>query len=422
MALALTLILCCSGGYGQGHVPYIADLSGAEWLAKHGVDTTDIAGIKHIADSSGHIYNHYAYLFLAQHGNTDIVPSLKKRFYSSLQELWWWRSFYLLGALYALGDPETHAFANALKDTMLAQETENRSRYGGYDYAKVIDVLLAFGDYTCYNFFKSLFARGWRAAAADVRLYYYFAQSSNLQSDVVNQITGLLHDQDAKYRYEAVTVLGWLSNFPGRQGLLREVAMSDGSPEVRTSAIDYLSYDGDFTTAIIASENLAKTTNDSLYFSVAVGRLADINSPYGLAALTRVKASLLPGSFYDEISLALRVYPCTEPPKGASVTVALDTLLAFTDEVSGLGWLSDASFTGELKANLNLARSRLAGSDSVNCGRQLKEFQKKLAIVYEDSLSSSPRKVTIEGWQFLHYNAQYILDRLPMIPPGSDSK
>ncbi len=36
--------------------------------------------------------------------------------------------------------------------------------------------------------------------------------------------------------------------------------------------------------------------------------------------------------------------------------------------------------------------------------------------VFKDSLNTDPRFVTIEGWKFLYWNAQYILDRLPAIP------
>ncbi len=36
--------------------------------------------------------------------------------------------------------------------------------------------------------------------------------------------------------------------------------------------------------------------------------------------------------------------------------------------------------------------------------------------VFKDSLNTDPRFVTLEGWKFLYWNAQYILDRLPSIP------
>jgi hypothetical protein len=45
---------------------------------------------------------------------------------------------------------------------------------------------------------------------------------------------------------------------------------------------------------------------------------------------------------------------------------------------------------------------------------QVKAFQDLVDNVYKDSLNTDARFVTIEGWKFLYWNAQYILDRLPV--------
>ena len=113
--------------------------------------------------------------------------------------------------------------------------------------------------------------------------------------------------------------------------------------------------------------------------------------------------------------------PLPAPP-GSPIQQMLDSLVTVKHQVADFGWLADADFVSLLDNDLKAARRSLKTNDSLACARAIKSFQRKIDIVYQDSLHPDPRRVTIEGWKFLHYNAQYILDRLPAIPPGSDSK
>ncbi|MFZ2863827.1 MAG: hypothetical protein WA440_03670 [Ignavibacteriaceae bacterium] len=83
------------------------------------------------------------------------------------------------------------------------------------------------------------------------------------------------------------------------------------------------------------------------------------------------------------------------------------------DTVSNYTWLGDLNFSNELKNILTTAKIDLQNGDSLACRVQVKAFQDLVDSVYKDSLNSDPRFVTIEGWKFLYWNAQYILDRLP---------
>jgi hypothetical protein len=83
-----------------------------------------------------------------------------------------------------------------------------------------------------------------------------------------------------------------------------------------------------------------------------------------------------------------------------------DTLTTYT-------WLGDLNFSNELKNILTTAKTNLQNGDSLACRVQIKEFQDLVDNVYKDSLNTDPRFVTIDGWKFLYWNAQYILDRLP---------
>ena len=85
------------------------------------------------------------------------------------------------------------------------------------------------------------------------------------------------------------------------------------------------------------------------------------------------------------------------------------------DALFNYNWLGDLAFSNSLKTKLNQAKTYLLAGDSLSCAVQVKAFQDDVDLVYKDSLNTDPRFVTIEGWKFLHWNAQYILDRLPSI-------
>jgi hypothetical protein len=99
------------------------------------------------------------------------------------------------------------------------------------------------------------------------------------------------------------------------------------------------------------------------------------------------------------------------------------TLLEYLDYSNSLcdtlriyNWLGDFNFSNDLKNILAVAKANLQNGDSLACRAYVKSFQDSVDYVYADSLNPDPRFVTLEGWKFLYWNAQYILDRLPEIP------
>lgn len=104
-------------------------------------------------------------------------------------------------------------------------------------------------------------------------------------------------------------------------------------------------------------------------------------------------------------------------PSSSPIQQMLDSLVAVKHQAADFGWLADADFVSLLDNDLKVARRSLKTNDSLACARAIKSFQRKIDIVYQDSLNPGPCKVTMEGWKFLYYNAQYILDRLLPIEP-----
>jgi formylmethanofuran dehydrogenase subunit C len=108
-----------------------------------------------------------------------------------------------------------------------------------------------------------------------------------------------------------------------------------------------------------------------------------------------------------------------KPPKPAdsnSVSSLIDKLIQTLSQCLSQNWLGNMTYTNELSTYLSEAKTNILNGNQIGCARQIRTFQQKVDQVYHDSTAS--RFVTLEGWKFLYYNAQYILDRLPQIPPS----
>ncbi|MEW5798876.1 MAG: hypothetical protein AB1728_07690, partial [Bacteroidota bacterium] len=109
------------------------------------------------------------------------------------------------------------------------------------------------------------------------------------------------------------------------------------------------------------------------------------------------------------------------------VATLIDTLIALTNQSYQQNLIGDKNFARDLTKKLDEAKKHLtkkhaSTKDSVKCAKEVRKFQKKVNEVYEETIEKEKKHehhkekfVTIEGWKFLYYNAQYILDRLPAI-------
>lgn len=109
------------------------------------------------------------------------------------------------------------------------------------------------------------------------------------------------------------------------------------------------------------------------------------------------------------------------------VATLIDTLIALTNQSYQQNLIGDKNFARDLTKTLDEAKKHLTKKhadtkDSVNCAKEVRKFQKKVNKVYEETIEKEKKHehhkekfVTIEGWKFLYYNAQYILDRLPAL-------
>ena len=113
--------------------------------------------------------------------------------------------------------------------------------------------------------------------------------------------------------------------------------------------------------------------------------------------------------YFQQTKLSNPLYP----PSFNNLFEQFDYFINLCDSLFNYTWLGDLTFSNELKNILTIAKTNLQNGDSLACRVQVKAFQDLVDNVYKDSLNTDPRFVTIEGWKFLYWNAQYILDRLP---------
>ncbi|HOJ07588.1 MAG: hypothetical protein D8M51_10965 [Ignavibacteriae bacterium] len=116
---------------------------------------------------------------------------------------------------------------------------------------------------------------------------------------------------------------------------------------------------------------------------------------------------------YMLVSRYLHEYTPAIPDSITTTNDLLNNLYNYVDSVFNYTWLGDLNFSNELKNILTTAKTNLQNGDSLACRVQVQTFQDLVDNVYKDSLNTDARFVTIEGWKFLYWNAQYILDRLP---------
>jgi hypothetical protein len=116
-------------------------------------------------------------------------------------------------------------------------------------------------------------------------------------------------------------------------------------------------------------------------------------------------------------SAALSERSLFKPPLGIGINVLLDSLISSLAQSASFGWVGDANFVNELDANLRSARSHLLSGDSLDCAKEVQKFQDKVRREHKEGTSPDDNRfATVEGYRFLYYNSQYVIERLIALP------
>lgn len=108
--------------------------------------------------------------------------------------------------------------------------------------------------------------------------------------------------------------------------------------------------------------------------------------------------------FYD-------AYIPLPPPDTVTIDAMLGNLIGITAEASNYNWIGTfENFVTELDVHLDAAQVAISAQDWPWAISELSSFRDKVQGAYDDPQET--RFTTIDGYKFLYYNAQYIIDRI----------
>lgn len=379
------------------------------------VDTNNITGMIALMDTGKLSYSIAASYFLVERGHTEIAPNLKYLYYTNFSKND--DAFYYLQALYLLKDPDVPLMLSAYVDSMLVFHQTGR-KFDNWGMSLAIEKLRMYNNYTKFSALKSFFNYGTGELPSHETLYFYGKQEVYRDS-IYNLLVPFIAHPNEATRSSAISSFGGIYwNSTEAQEILRQAALNDSSEKNRLWAIFNLKKRHNDPVMLQVCEPIAKYTNDTINFEDAQINILRLNSPYALLALKNIMNTRTPNTyFYEYVKHDFKIFSPDRPDDSVSINIIMDSLSRNIIDVTLLSWLGNQTFVNELDSNLTSARNYLINNDSLNCARQIKLFQQKVNEEYRDSLDGDNKFVTIEGWKFLYYNAQYILDRLPTPPP-----
>lgn len=101
------------------------------------------------------------------------------------------------------------------------------------------------------------------------------------------------------------------------------------------------------------------------------------------------------------------------------ISTLIDSLTALLTTCLDQKNIGDKNFVKELTSHLDNAKKHLNRKDSLKCAQEIEKFQSTVNREYKEANTKDHRYVTVEGWKFLYYNAEYILERLITLPAKS---
>lgn len=156
--------------------------------------------------------------------------------------------------------------------------------------------------------------------------------------------------------------------------------------------------------------------DDTLRIDIADSLLNNYGSPIDFQIAKKLYTQLRDTS--DQSYYKQYVLDLFKPNKddNSSLTTLLDSLLSYQNQCVSFNWLGDSNFSSQLLDILNEAKSKLTSVDSLGAAIKIKQYQSLINEEYTDSLDNDTKFVTKDGWTFLYYYPQYILDKLPKLP------
>ncbi len=323
-----------------------------------------------------------------------------------------------INALYALNDPNIIQKAHALISRADTFDQDAEYPFDPLD-AKVFAtaILVYKGDFSTTNYVFEKLNRN-EVTIKDItsiHLLPYIIRNIPAHKDEAKSIlTNQLNNADATIRYYSLLYLAEEFGEEVNQELINKF-VNDSDLPVKVKALEYLCINRYADLESLLKEQLAFEEESTLRTDISDTLLQKFGNPSDLKAVIDHQPLEPNETARSLLGSAIREFVPPRPSTSTSVSDMVSNLISTTDTLFNYTWLGDLTFTNSLKSKLTQAKIYLLSGDSLTCAIQVKSFQDDVNLVYKDSLNPDPRFVTIEGWKFLYYNAQYILDRLPEV-------
>jgi len=343
--------------------------------------------------------------FLLSNLNTEIDSATTPLWAINLEWDKFYTDAYILGLL---GSPV------AIEKMRVIADDENN-----YYRLRAIGHLAEAGIYDYYTFLKSEYDTG------NEDPYLLFLLGLYSRNEIYREeIKTILRNEVYKASDQSGVIdkADYLSWIPGEDIKILDEFFRDKTGKERYDYFRHIGIDdknGQVERSMFALQNEANDTFRVKYLpspDMVISR-SDLSKrylePFFVNFLTGLNVSDPTSMTYQIKEFFLLAFVPVPPDSERSSLDLLNNLYNYVDSVVTYNWLGDLTFSNELKSILNTARTNLQNGDSLACRIQVKEFQDLVDNVYKDSLNIDPRFVTIDGWKFLFWDAQYILDRLP---------
>jgi HEAT repeat protein len=318
-----------------------------------------------------------------------------------------------------LNFPLTNQFALNLLDTILINPSGGSSVYPIVEEmrAQVANILIDIGNYSKVQYIFDLIEinKPEVSSEAITILPKIIEKIPEFENEAKNELIFVAINSDFEMlRFNSLVIL---LNYYGVEvlPLFLERLKNDSSISIRSAIVNQFLPTNDPNVTLILRERLFQELSPIVRKQIAQILLLKHGSISDYLTVYSYLSNESDTTVHFLIQNSLASFTPIQPIDSLVLETSIDSLAGMVDQCNLINWLDDLTLSNDLKNILTTAKINLQNGDSLACRVQVKAFQDLVDNVYKDSLNSDPRFVTIEGWKFLYWNAQYILERLPKL-------
>jgi HEAT repeat protein len=381
----------------------------AQQLAARGIDTTSAAQLRSILNDPASSLHFKVLSYASEHPFGELADDIALFLHHPEDTM---LRLAAAIALLQLDDPRGVAALDSV-----IQWTGQRTQV---NVRRKVEAIEAFARKGVYDYVDTL-----------ISSYFYIVSGGGINGDLISAMhlyaaNPLYHDRILSAHMEAFPiasnlnktgVLEFIYNLDSPVGdqFLMTVLRSDTSKVSRAVALMCLVERPSAELDAFAIQAVRSEQDTSLRRALN-NYLRNKRSPFVVKTIEELLSSETDVYLLSVMNFYLKTFRPRVPAVSSPVVSLIDSLRFLKDTLFTYAWLGNESFASELDSNITLAGNKIAAGDSVSCAREIKKLQEKVVAAHDNPIAGV-RFVTEEGYRFLYYNAQYLLDRLPVPPP-----